>query len=37
MSLLARMAGRQMRYVSGFYHDFVINISGRNKLKERPN
>jgi hypothetical protein len=37
MSLLARMAGRQMRHVLGFDHDFVIVASRRNKLKERPN
>jgi hypothetical protein len=37
MSLLARMAGRQMRDVLGLDHDFVINASRRNKLKERPN
>jgi hypothetical protein len=37
MSLLARMAGRQMRHVSGLDHDFVIDTSRRNKLKDRPN
>jgi hypothetical protein len=37
MSLLARMAGRQMRHVLGLDHDFVIGASRRNKLKDRPN
>jgi hypothetical protein len=37
MSLLARMAGRQMRHVLGLDHDFVIDASRRNKLKDRPN
>jgi hypothetical protein len=37
MSLLARMAGRQMRHALGLDHDFVIDASRRNKLKDRPN
>jgi hypothetical protein len=37
MSLLARMAARWMRHVSGLDHDFVTDTSRRNKLKDRPN